>query len=59
MLAQYAATNLASRAVFGNIDMGAALFLKGKLELLPHRTRDMHQLRSLFALDTEDSPDED
>ena len=59
MLAQYAATNLASRAVFGNIDMGAALFLKGKLELLPHRTRDMQQLRSLFSLDTEVPLDED
>jgi heterodisulfide reductase subunit C len=53
MLAQYAATNLASRAVFGNVDMGAALFLKGKLELLPHRTKDMHQVRQLFALGEE------
>jgi heterodisulfide reductase subunit C len=53
MLAQYAATNLASRAVFGNIDMGAALFLKGKLELLPHRTKDMRQVRQLFTLGEE------
>jgi hypothetical protein len=53
MLAQYAVTNLASRAVFGNIDMGAALFFKGKLELLPHRTRDMQQLRMLFSLGEE------
>ncbi len=57
MLAQYAATNLASRAVFGNVDMGAALFLKGKLELLPHRVRDMRQLRSLFSLAQEDHDD--
>lgn len=53
MLAQYAVTNLASRAVFGNIDMGAALFFKGKLELLPHRTKDMQQLRKLFSLGEE------
>jgi heterodisulfide reductase subunit C len=59
MLAQYAATNLASRAVFGNIDMGAALFLKGKLELLPNRTRDMQQLRALFSLGEEEAPGED
>ena len=58
MLAQYAATNLASRAVFGNIDMGAALFLKGKLELLPNRTKDMQQLRALFSLQ-EEALDED
>ena len=57
MLAQYAATNLASRAVFGNIDMGAALFLKGKLELLPHRTRNMRQLRALFSLEQENHDD--
>ena len=58
MLAQYAASNLVSRAVFGNIDMGAALFLKGKLELLPHRTKDMQQLRRLFTLG-EEGHDED
>jgi len=57
MLAQYAATNLASRAVFGNIDMGAALFLKGKLELLPHRIRDTRQLRALFSLAQEEHDD--
>jgi hypothetical protein len=58
MLAQYAVTNLVSRAVFGNIDMGAALFLKGKLELLPHRTQDMDQVRQLFSL-REESPHDD
>jgi hypothetical protein len=33
--------------------MGAALFLKGKLELLPHRTRDIDQVRALFELNQE------
>ena len=58
MLAQYAATNLASRAVFGNIDMGAALFLKRKLELLPHRTHNMDQVRQLFSLAEESHHDD-
>ena len=53
MLAQYALSNLTSRVVYGNVDMGAALFLKGKLELLPHRTRDIDQVRALFTLSQE------
>jgi heterodisulfide reductase subunit C len=53
MLAQYALSNLTSRVVYGNVDMGAALFLKGKLELLPHRTRDIDQVRALFELNQE------
>jgi len=57
MLAQYALSNLASRAIYGNIDMGAALFLKRKLELLPHRTRDIDQVRALFDLHPE--PDDE
>jgi heterodisulfide reductase subunit C len=58
MLAQYAASNLISRAVFGNIDMGAALFLKGKLELLPHRTKEIDQVRQLFSLAQEAHDDD-
>jgi len=58
MLAQYALSNLTSRVVYGNVDMGAALFLKGKLELLPHRTHNIDQVRALFTLsqEPEDAP---
>jgi heterodisulfide reductase subunit C len=57
MLAQFALANLTRRVIYGNIDMGTALFLKGKLELLPHRTHNIDQVRSLFALSQE--PDDD
>jgi heterodisulfide reductase subunit C len=50
MLARYGVRNLFSSVVAGNIDFGAALFFKGKLELLPRRTKGIDEVRKLFEM---------
>jgi heterodisulfide reductase subunit C len=46
MLMQY---KLASRDLFSDLDMGLAMFLKGKIHPLPQRIEGLEQVQRLFA----------
>ena len=47
MLAEY---KLRSRDLFSDLDLGALLFLKGKIPILPERVKDMGQVKELYRM---------
>ena len=47
MLAEY---KLRSRDLFTDLDLGALLFLKGKIPILPERVKDMGQVKELYRM---------
>jgi heterodisulfide reductase subunit C len=47
MLAEY---KLRSRDLFTDLDLGALLFLKGKIPILPERVKDMRQVKELYRM---------